>query len=314
MSERRFSDYTLLTARGLGMGAADVIPGVSGGTIAFITGIYEELINSIKSVNKDFFRILFSKGIPGAWKHINGNFLLAVLSGILISIFSLARLITWLLEVYPKLVWAFFFGLIIASALHVGKKVSEWNAGIIATMIAGTAVAAWITIATPATTPETWWFVFLSGSIAIVAMILPGISGSFILLLLGKYEYMLTAVRDLDIATIIIFAIGCMIGIVSFSNVISWLFKKFPNGTLALLTGFMLGSLNKLWPWKEIITYRISSSGEKVPLLEKSISPMKYESITGQDALLWQVIVFMAIGFLLIFTFDLITARKAKAN
>ena len=314
MSERRFSDYTLLTARGLGMGAADVIPGVSGGTIAFITGIYEELINSIKSVNKDFFRILFSKGIPGAWKHINGNFLLAVLSGILISIFSLARLITWLLEVYPKLVWAFFFGLIIASALHVGKKVSEWNAGIIATMIAGTAVAAWITIATPATTPETWWFVFLSGSIAIVAMILPGISGSFILLLLGKYEYMLTAVRDLDIATIIIFAIGCMIGIVSFSNVISWLFKKFPNGTLALLTGFMLGSLNKLWPWKEIITYRISSSGEKVPLLEKSISPMKYESITGQDALLWQVIVFMAIGFLLIFTFDLIAARKAKAN
>ena len=314
MSERRFSDYTLLTARGLGMGAADVIPGVSGGTIAFITGIYEELINSIKSVNKDFFRILFSKGIPSAWKHINGNFLLAVLSGILISIFSLARLITWLLEVYPKLVWAFFFGLIIASALHVGKKVSKWNAGIIATMIAGTAVAAWITIATPAATPETWWFIFLSGSIAIVAMILPGISGSFILLLLGKYEYMLTAVRDLDIATIIIFAIGCVIGIISFSNVISWLFKKFPNGTLALLTGFMLGSLNKLWPWKEIITYRISSSGEKVPLLEKSISPMKYEAITGQDAMLWQVIVFMAIGFLLIFTFDLIAARKAKAN
>ena len=314
MSERKFSDYTLLTARGLGMGAADVIPGVSGGTIAFITGIYEELINSIKSVNKDFFRILFSKGIPSAWKHINGNFLLAVLSGILISIFSLARLITWLLEVYPKLVWAFFFGLIIASALHVGKKVSEWNAGIVATMIAGTAVAAWITIATPATTPETWWFIFLSGSIAIVAMILPGISGSFILLLLGKYEYMLTAVRNFDITTIIIFAIGGVIGIITFSNIISWLFKKFRNATLALLTGFMLGSLNKLWPWKEIITYRISSSGEKVPLLEKSISPMKYESITGQDALLWQVIVFMAIGFLLIFTFDLITARKAKAN
>jgi len=314
MSERKFSDYTLLTARGLGMGAADVIPGVSGGTIAFITGIYEELINSIKSVNKDFFRILFSKGIPSAWKHINGNFLLAVLSGILISIFSLARLITWLLEVYPKLVWAFFFGLIIASALHVGKKVSEWNAGIVATMIAGTAVAAWITIATPATTPETWWFIFLSGSIAIVAMILPGISGSFILLLLGKYEYMLTAVRNFDITTIIIFAIGGVIGIITFSNIISWLFKKFRNATLALLTGFMLGSLNKLWPWKEIITYRISSSGEKVPLLEKSISPMKYEAITGQDAMLWQVIVFMAIGFLLIFTFDLIAARKAKAN
>ena len=312
MPKRNLSEYALLTARGLGMGAADVIPGVSGGTIAFITGIYQELINSIKSVNKAFLLLLFSKGIPAAWKHINGSFLLAVFSGVLISIFSLARLISWLLLVYPKLVWAFFFGLIIASALHVGKKITNWNAGVIITLIAGTAIAAYITIATPATTPESLWFIFLSGAIAITAMILPGISGSFILLLLGKYEFMLNAVKDLQIGIIVIFGIGCVLGIISFSNIISWFFNKFPSGTMALLTGFMIGSLNKLWPWKEIITYRINSAGEQVPILEKSISPFHYEAITGQDHMLWPAIICMIVGFFLIFTFDVIAARKAS--
>ncbi len=312
MPKRNLSEYALLTARGLGMGAADVIPGVSGGTIAFITGIYQELINSIKSVNKTFLQLLFSKGIIAAWKHINGSFLLAVFSGVLISIFSLARLISWLLMVYPKLVWAFFFGLIIASALHVGKKITHWNAGVIITLIAGTAIAAYITIATPATTPESLWFIFLSGAIAITAMILPGISGSFILLLLGKYEFMLNAVKDFQVGLIVIFGIGCVAGIISFSNVISWFFKKFPNGTMALLTGFMIGSLNKLWPWKEIITYRINSAGEQVPILEKSISPFYYETLTGQEHLLLPVIICMLAGFLLIFTFDVIAARKTS--
>jgi putative membrane protein len=310
MSKRNFSEYALLTARGLGMGAADVIPGVSGGTIAFITGIYQELINSIKSVDKTFLKLLFREGIVAAWKHINGNFLLAVFSGVLISIFSLARLISWLLLVYPMLVWAFFFGLIIASALHVGKKITRWNAGIIIALIAGTAIAAYITIATPATTTESMWFILLSGAIAITAMILPGISGSFILLLLGKYEFILNAVKDLQIGIIIIFGIGCVIGLISFSNVISWFFKKFPDGTMAVLTGFMLGSLNKLWPWKEVITYRINSAGEQVPLLEKSISPQQYEAITGQDHMLLPVIICMLAGFLLIFIFDVIAARK----
>lgn len=312
MTQRRPADYALLVARGMGMGAADVIPGVSGGTIAFITGIYQELINSIKSVNKEFFHVLFSHGIPAAWKHINGNFLLAVFSGVLISIFTLARLISWLLMAYPKLVWAFFFGLIIASALHVGKKITHWNTGIIITLLAGTAIAAYITIATPATTPETWWFVLLSGGIAITAMILPGISGAFILLLLGKYEYMLNAVKDLNITTIMIFAVGCVAGIISFSNVIAWLFKRFPNATMALLTGFMLGSLNKLWPWKEIISYRIDSAGEQVPLLERSISPILYQSITGNDHMIWNVIVCAILGFLLIFTFDVIAEIKNR--
>lgn len=312
MKNRSFKEYLLLTLRGMGMGAADVIPGVSGGTIAFITGIYQELINSIKSVDRAFFKILFSQGIPSAWKHINGSFLTAVFAGIIISILSLARLISFLLDNHPKLVWAFFFGLIVASAFHVGQKIAKWNGGVIVSMIIGIAVAAYITIATPATSPEVWWFTLLSGSIAIIAMILPGISGSFILLLLGKYEYILNAVKNIDIGVIGIFIAGCLIGIISFSNIISWLFKKYPNLTMAVLTGFMLGSLNKLWPWKEILTYRTDSDGEMVALVERSISPFTYQQITGQEHLLGFAIICALTGFLIIFTFDIIALRKTK--
>jgi putative membrane protein len=312
MKKRNFREYSLLTARGMAMGAADVIPGVSGGTIAFITGIYEELINSIKSVNKEFFMVLFQKGIAPAWQHINGNFLVAVLGGILFSVFSLARLITWLLITYPMLVWAFFFGLIIASALHIGKKITSWNITAIISLLAGIAIAAYITIASPAATPEAWWFIFLSGAIAITAMILPGISGSFILLLLGKYEFILNAVKDIKVAIILIFAAGCVVGIISFSNVISWLFRKIPNATMALLTGFMIGSLNKLWPWKKVIETRINSAGEVVPFLEKSISPGQYTQLTGESNQLIGIIAFTIVGFLVIFLFDLYTESRLK--
>jgi putative membrane protein len=305
MKKRSLNDYGMLTARGIGMGAADVIPGVSGGTIAFITGIYEELILSIKSINSRFFKLLFKKKIAPAWNHINGNFLVAVFSGVLISIFSLARIISWLLTEFPMMVWAFFFGLIIASVLHVGRKIESWNAVNIISLLAGTLIAAWITIATPATTPQEWWFIIFSGSIAITAMILPGISGSFILLLLGKYEFILNAVRDLQVDIILLFAVGCVVGIISFSNLISWFFRKIPNATLSLLTGFMLGSLNKLWPWKEVVSYRINSEGEQVPLLERSISPAYYTEVTGEPNQLLPVVFFAAVGFLIIFIFDL---------
>lgn len=310
MHQRKVKDYALLTVRGMGMGAADVIPGVSGGTIAFITGIYQELIYSIKSVNGEFFRLLFKQGPAKAWRHINGNFLVAVFSGILLSIFSLARLISWLLATHPKMVWAFFFGLIIASSLHIGKKIEKWNAASLVCLVLGMAVAAWITIATPAATPEVWWFVFLAGSVAITAMILPGISGSFILLLLGKYEFILNAVKDLKADIILIFAGGCAVGLISFSNIISWFFKRFPDATMALLTGFMLGSLNKLWPWKQVLETRLNSAGEEVPFLERSISPMTYHELTGQPHLLWQVLLVALAGFMLIFIFDIMAAGK----
>lgn len=304
---RKFSDFLIIGAKGMGMGAADVIPGVSGGTIAFITGIYEELINSIKAINGSLIKTLFTQGIAVAWKQINGTFLFSVLGGILISIFSLARIISWLLTNHPMLVWGFFFGLIVGSTIFVGKKIYKLNAITIFMFLAGTAIAYYITIATPATTPQGLWFIFLSGAIAICAMILPGISGSFILLLMGKYEYILNAVKDLQVIVLLVFGAGCAIGIVAFSNLIAWLFKKFHNPTLALLTGFMLGSLNKLWPWKEVVESRLNSKGELVPFLEKSISPARFAEISGQDTLIIPVLISAVSGLILIFVFERFT-------
>lgn len=279
MNLKNARHYLLLGLRGMAMGAADVIPGVSGGTIAFITGIYAELVQSIKSVNAAFFKILFREGISGAWKHINGNFLLAVVGGIVISIFSLARLMSWLLSDYPMLVWAFFFGLIVGSAVFIGRKIERWTWSSLLLLLSGTLLAYYITVATPASTPEYLWFIFLSGAIAFCALILPGISGAFILVLLSKYEFMLNAVRDLQTTILIVFAAGGIAGVIGFSNIISWLFKKHPNATLALLSGFMIGSLNKLWPWKKVLEWRINSQGEEVPFLEKSIAPWNYADL-----------------------------------
>lgn len=312
MQQRKITDYLFVALRGMGMGAADVIPGVSGGTIAFITGIYEELISSIKSVNALFFRKLFGEGIPAAWKHINGNFLLAVFGGILISIFSLARLISWLLTHHPMLVWAFFFGLILASVLHVSREVKRWNYTTIISMLIGVVIAGYITIAAPASTPDAYWFIFVSGAIAICAMILPGISGAFILLLLGKYEFILNAAKDFNVIILLIFAMGCVVGLISFANLIAWLFRKYPNSTIALLTGFMIGSLNKLWPWKEVLEYRMNSHNELVPFLERSISPFTYEQIYQTSHMLAPIILCTLAGFALIMTFDWVAARQTR--
>lgn len=307
MINRRLPDYVVLGAKGMAMGAADVIPGVSGGTIAFITGIYEELINSIKSVNASLFRTLFRDGFAAAWKQLNGNFLLAVLSGILISIFSLARLISWMLTNHQMLVWAFFFGLIVGSAIFVGKKIKQWNALTFIMLLAGTVLAFFITIATPSTTPEGLWFIFISGAVAICAMILPGISGSFILLLMGKYEYILNAVKEFKVMVLLVFGIGCVVGIVAFSNVIAWLFRKFHDATLALLTGFMIGSLNKLWPWKEVIEERLNSHGELVPFIERSIAPGRFAELSGLSTQMLPILVCALSGLMLIFVFEKLT-------
>lgn len=307
---RLFTDYILLGLKGMGMGAADIIPGVSGGTIAFISGIYEELIGSIKSFNAKLLRILFREGVAPAWNHVNGNFLLAVFGGILISIFSLSRMISWLLTNHQMLVWAFFFGLIVGSAIFVGKKISTWNWFTLGMLLAGTIIAYYVTIASPASTPETTWFVFITGCVAICAMILPGISGSFILLLMGKYEFILQAVNEVKVAVLVSFAAGCVVGLISFSNIIGWLFRKYPNATMALLTGFMIGSLNKLWPWKEVVEQRINSAGELVPFIEKSISPLKYAALHSADPKLFAAIISATSGLLLVVAFEKLTAKK----
>ncbi|MFV0589864.1 MAG: DUF368 domain-containing protein [Draconibacterium sp.] len=309
---RTAKDYLLLVLKGMGMGAADVVPGVSGGTIAFITGIYEELINSIKSINLKAAKLFFTGKFAEFWKAINGTFLLSVVAGIGISIFSLAKGLEYLLTHYPILVWSFFFGLIVASAIYVARSIKTWNVGTVISGLIGIAIAYAITVISPAEANTAYWFVFVSGMIAICAMILPGISGSFILVLLGMYKFILGAVGDLNITVILTFLVGAAIGIVSFSNVLSWLLKKYHNLTIAMLAGFMVGSLNKVWPWKEVTETIIDRHGELKPIAERNILPGTYEQLTGHEAWMLGAIALAIVGFVLIFVVEGIGKKLKK--
>lgn len=288
--ERKLKDYLMLSVKGMCMGAADVVPGVSGGTIAFITGIYDELINSIKSINAASLKMFFTGKWGEFWKMINGKFLLFLLAGIGISVFSLAKIITWLLVAYPVLVWSFFFGLVLASTWFVGKDVKErnWKTGF--GFLLGAALAFYITVATPAETPSHFLFIFLCGAIAICAMILPGISGSFILVLLGKYFFIMEAVKTLDLKVIAIFGIGACVGITSFSRLLSYALSHMRNITLAVLSGFMLGSLNKVWPWKETIEG-----------IEQNVAP---------NAFVWQAVCLALLGFVMVYGIEKISSKS----
>lgn len=301
--ERSLKDYALVALKGVGMGAADVVPGVSGGTIAFIVGIYDELINSIKSINGASLKMFFTGKWGTFWKMINGNFLVSIVLGIAISVFSLAKVITWLLTDHPIMVWSFFFGLVLASTWFVGKDIKEWNKKTIPSFIIGVAVAYYITVATPAETPTNLLFIFLCGAIAICAMILPGISGSFILVLLGKYFYIMEAVKTLDVVVLLVFLAGACIGITSFSRILSYALKHFRNITLAVLTGFMLGSLNKVWPWKETLETFTDSHGVVKPLVESNILP-------NQNIL--EAVVLMVVGFFMVYFLEKLSMRSAK--
>ncbi len=301
--KRSLKEYAFLVLKGMGMGAADVVPGVSGGTIAFIVGIYDELINSIKSINRESLMLLFTGKWSAFWKYINGSFLLSILSGIGISVFSLAKIITWLLIEHPILVWSFFFGLVLASTWFVGKDIKGWNWKTILAFILGAIIAYYITVATPSETPSNLLFIFLCGAIAICAMILPGISGSFILVLLGKYFFIMDAVKNLHLVVLLFFAAGACIGITTFSRLLSYALKKIRNITLAVLSGFMLGSLNKVWPWKETIETYIDSHGISKPLIEANIAPNQY---------IWEAIVLMLIGFFAVYFLEKLSSRTAN--
>ena len=287
------------------MGAADVIPGVSGGTIAFITGIYEELVDSIKSVNIEALKLLFTGRWKSLWKHVNGNFLLAVFGGVFISVLSLAKILEHLLEHHPILIWSFFFGLILASSYTVSRKIKRWEYAMVVALVSGIAIAFYITSVTPATTTDASWFIVLSGALASCAMILPGISGSFILLLLGKYEFALHAVNERLILDLMLLGSGALVGLVLFSNLLSWLLKNFHDVTVALLVGFMLGSLNKIWPWKETLK-TIMVDGEVKPLLEKNILP----SLNNPGDMIWLALAMAALGIGLIVLLELVLSKK----
>lgn len=293
---KSFSHYLLIALKGIGMGAADVIPGVSGGTIAFLTGIYQELLYSIKSVDLEALKLLFTGKIASFWKKINGNFLISLILGIFISFISLAKLMQFLMLNHPIPLWSFFFGLIVASAIYILRDIKKWEISYAISLIIGIGLGALICLLSPSQTPTDLWFIFICGMIAICAMILPGISGSFILLLLGKYEFMLGALTELNIQIIIVFAIGAAIGIISFSHFLSWLLKKFHTATICLLAGIMIGSLLKVWPWQNIL-----ASGVSRPMLP---------SIEGSQIIM--AVIFSIIGMAIVFGIEGLAKRQSK--
>ncbi|MGE3800377.1 MAG: DUF368 domain-containing protein [Candidatus Kapaibacterium sp.] len=306
LKERGFKDYLGLGARGMAMGACDVVPGVSGGTMAFILGIYEELISSIRAVGRpDFLRAVVTFKLKDAARAINLPFLLSVLTGVLIAILSLAKLMTWLLENQPVYLWSFFFGLVLASVLVVSRRIPKWNLLLVVALLV-TAIAAYILVGlVPAQTPDDLGFVFLSGALAICAMILPGISGSFILLLLSKYEFIVGRVAKISDGTfttedgVILgtFALGCGIGLITFAQFLGWLFKRYHDLTVALLTGLMLGSLRKVWPWKETIETYTDRHGEIQPLVQDNILPA-----LGTEV--WIAVALAVVGFIVVIAIE----------
>lgn len=253
----KFSEYILTAVKGACMGAADVIPGVSGGTIAFIMGIYDKFVASLAAINAEAVKLFFTGKFKEFWRHINGGFLLSLVVGIGVSVISLATVMQTLLSDFPIQTWAFFFGLIVASSIFILRGISGWGLREILFLIGGILLGVTICTLSPTQTPDALWFIFLSGAIAICAMILPGISGSFILLILGKYQYILGAVSDLvagqnivgNLLIIGVFAIGAVVGILSFSKFLHWLLSRWHKQALIILAGFIIGSLVKIWPW-----------------------------------------------------------------
>jgi putative membrane protein len=300
----RIKKHLLTYLKGMAMGAADIVPGVSGGSIALITGIYQRLLDSINSFHAENLRLLLKFELKNFFVAVNGSFLLSLLLGILTSIFSLSTLITFLMNEHPIPLWSFFCGLILVSAFVILREIKRWHLGVIVALIIGSIGAYFITELPPTTSPEALWFTFVSGAIAICAMILPGISGSFILLILGIYEPVLKAVSDKDILTLAVFASGCVVGLLAFSRVISWLLKRYYATMIGLLSGFMLGSMNKLWPWKIVTAYRASSSGEQKPFLTENIWPTHYLEQTGSEPLLGLAIGAFLFGIFLVIGID----------
>ena len=297
--------------KGIAMGAADIVPGISGGTIAFITGIYDTLLESIRRINPSLISIIKKQGVKAAFKHINGIFLLTLLTGILTSIFTFAQLITWMLTSHPIPLWSFFFGLIIMSVIHMLKQVEQWQVTRFVSLALGATFAYGITVLHPINMEPTQLNMLIAGAIAICAMILPGISGSFILLLLGMYGPLLIAAKSFDVITLITFALGCLVGLLSFSHLLSWLLHKYRDIALTFLTGLMIGTLNKIWPWKEVLTWRTNSSGKQVPLLEQNLSPFTFEQISGTPALITYAVIAAILGFLAVWGLEKFADKTA---
>ena len=316
-------NYLLVTIKGICMGAADVIPGVSGGTIAFMTGIYDNLVGSISSINMTAVKLLFTGKFSQFWKYINGNFLLSLVAGILVSILSLAKLMQYLLNYHPIQTWAFFFGLIVASSIFILKGIENWKGKDFALLVFGIILGVVICTLSPTETPDGLWFIFLSGAIAICAMILPGISGSFILLILGKYEYMMGTIADIvsgkgvlmDFVIVLVFILGALIGIIAFSKFLHWLLEHYHRPTLLVLAGFIIGSLVKVWPWSNMPDIICSQFPEAAAMMETAGTDEVVQMYSGQiDPHIWGAVAFALVGLMLVIGIEFATGLVKKAR
>jgi putative membrane protein len=291
------------------MGLADIIPGVSGGTIAFITGIYEELLYSINAIDAEAYRLLRKYEFAACWRKINGNFLITVFAGIATSLLLLSGLMWYLLSHYPIMTWSFFFGLIITSGPLILRRIKKWRIDSIAGLIIGLVAAYVLTILSPTQTPDNLFFVFLAGAIAICALVIPGISGVFILILLGKYLAIVTALNEFNLLVLFVFISGCGLGLLGISRLLTRVLKNYPEATIALLSGFMMGALNKVWPWRKVIEYATNSKGDQIAVFDKSILPWDFLSEAGKDPQLFQAILMMALGVLIVVVTEKIAVR-----
>jgi len=317
--EKSFKKYILLYVKGLIMGAVDLVPGVSGGTIAFITGIYEELINSLRLFTPKNIKLFFTGKFIEFWKVVNGNFLLVLALGIGTSIIMLVKIVLYVIENHYIITWSFFFGLILISTISIVRTVRKFTMPLFICFGAGAMIAYLITVMSAAQTPNDLWFIFVCGSVAVCALLLPGTSGSFVLLLMGKYQYILDALDSLKIDIIAVFAGGAIVGLLSFSHFLSWLLRRFHDVTIALLSGFLFGSLNKIWPWKvqintannEMWQWNIEKFNDhSLNLIEKNYLPHTFEQVTGVDAQLFPAIISATVAIVIYVTIDKIARKK----
>ena len=309
---RSFKQYLLLFSKGLAMGAADVVPGVSGGTIAFVSGIYMELINSIKSLNLEMLRVLRSQGFAAAWRHINGNFLITLVAGILTSLFSLAVFMQYLLAQHPLPLWSFFVGLICGSVIYLFRQnsLNRWQAMLL--FVNGIGVA-WAVSVAPAVQLEGGLVtMFFAGSIALCAMILPGISGSFILVLLGLYPVFISAIAQLQLDILSVFALGGIIGLALFSRFLSWMLARYEVSVIATMCGFLVGSLNIIWPWKLVLESAVSHSGKTLVLAAQNLWPSQYTELVGGDAQTLLSVSAMLLGLILVLGLEYVGSKFAN--
>ncbi len=272
-----------IVAIGMLMGAAEVVPGVSGGTIAFIAGIYERLVNALRQFTPSLLRLLRNEGVAAVWQRVDASFLLMLAAGMGISILLFANAISWLLENQTIAIWSFFMGLVLASVYVVTMQISRFGLDLVLAGATGVVVGVVLTTLVPIELSPTPWFIFAGGAVAVCAWILPGLSGSFILLILGLYAAVIDAIRSIDVVTLAALAAGCTVGIVSFSQALARLLTYYRDETLAVLTGFMLGSLVKLWPWKHTLSYQLREDGSQYPVVEEPILPQTYYNLTGNE-------------------------------